>query len=438
MIRIIIIFILIIACISIFLYPYIPVIIYYAFAILQPQEVWFWACADLRVSFVPAVASIIAFIIQLSKGIEFKLIKHKELICMILLWLWMWLSTFWGAYPVRSYGMPTTNAGWILEYSNKMFIMAIIATYLIRERIALKLLVLSLILVTIYLIYWGNMQYITGAMYRCNILGRLNGPYNPAQGGAGVYTESNCFATLYVCMLPFLYGFFQYFKKIYFKIGILLIIILGWHCVFLTGSRGGLVGLVVTLMVLILRSKKKLWGVLLLVVLYLFFLWQGGALMKKRAGTIENYKTDKSAEERIVSWGLALKMMHDHPFFGVGLGNFIMARAKYGDPERLCTMSTPLQYGAECGIPAMLFFIGSIAFSILNLDKLRRFLLKRNMEEKDVSDLLAILNGLESSLIGYTVCGIFLSLLVFEPYMMLIALICILKNIVREELGVIT
>ncbi len=409
-------------CISSFIYPYIPVLAYYTLAILQPQAIWFWAFSGVRASYIAAIAAIIGFLVSFIRNPDFQAWKSKQIFCLLGLWLWMFLSMYFGAFPTRSFGAPYENASWLITTASKMFLIVFIAVYLIKTPKELKYLCWAIILSIAYLIYWGNMQYINGAIFH-NPLCRLKGPHDPFTG-AGVYYEENTFAMLFVTTLPFFYYFFQYEKNKLLKFFLLLLIPLGWHCIFLTGSRGGFLGLGITILYAALRSKKKLIGAGLIIALIVAFVWQGGSLMKKRAESIEGYHQDKSAVERLQSWRLGKQMMFDYPLFGVGLGNFIVARRVYGDSTKLIAMSTPIEFGAECGVPAMMLFLGLIGSCFLDLRRIRKQVGKS--EQDDL--LLTITNATECALVGFFICSLFLSLQVFEPFYLLVAMVVVLKN----------
>ena len=397
---------LILSYLSIFNYPCFPVIVYYLFAVLQPQAIWWWAFGTLRASFITALAAIIGFLFSFLQNPDFSPWKHKEVFCLLGLWLCIALSTVFGGFPCQFIGSNMFNAAWLLTELSKIFLMNLLCIYLIDDSKKILLLTIVVVISVIYLSYWGNMQYLTGAIWR-NPLGRLKGPHSLITG-AGVYKEENCFGMFFVVTLPFLYYFVLLLKNKWIRLFLLPWIPLGWSAIFLTASRGALLGLAVTILHVIVRFKQKFIGILLLIALIVFFIWQGGSVMKNRADTLDN--PESAGRLRLTSWQLALDMMRDYPIFGVGLGNFIKVRRKvYKDDRRLVAMNTPLQFGAECGIPAMLFLIGMTLFTIKDLKKLLIII--------DTNDILyPIASSLEGAIWGFMVCSFFLSANLYEPF----------------------
>ena len=427
MIIILLYFLLILSYLSIFNFPYFPILVYYLFAVLQPQAIWWWAFGTLRASFITALAAIIGFIISFLQNPDFSVWKHKEVFCLLALWLWVALSIFFGGLPCQFSGAANSNALWLITELSKMFLMSLICIYLIDDSKKILYLAIVIIVSVIYLSYWGNMQYLTGAIWR-NPLGRLKGPYSFITH-SGVYREENCFGMFFVTTLPFLYYFVLLLKNKWIRLFLLPWIPLGWSAIFLTASRGALLGLTVTVLHVVVRFKKKFIGILLVIALVVFFLWQGGSVMKQRADTLDN--PESAGRLRLTSWQLALDMMRDYPLFGIGLGNFMKARRLYGNNRRLIAMNTPLQFGAECGIPAMLFLIGMTFFALKDLLKLS------HMIDKD-SVLYPITLATEGSLWGVMVCGFFLSAHLYEPFYLFIAMAVILKNIVVNNYSTVS
>ena len=402
-------------------HPYFSVLVYYLFAVLQPQTIWWWAFGNLRASFITALAAIIGFLFSFLQNPDFSVWKHKEVFCLLALWLWIGLSILFGGLPCQFYGGANSNALWLITELSKIYLMVLICIYLIDTSDKIFYLSIIFIISVIYLSYWGNMQYLTGAIWR-NPLGRLNGPHT--LNGVGIYKEENVFGMFFVTSLPFLYYSVLLFKNKWIRLFLLPWIPLGWSAIFLTASRGALLGLAVTILHVIVRFKQKFIGILLLIALVVFFIWQGGSVMKNRADTLDNPET--AGRMRLTSWQLALDMMKDYPIFGVGLGNFMKARNElYGNSRRLIAMNTLLQFGAECGIPAMLFLIGMTIFALKDLNILMKSFNPNNI-------LYVITISVECSIWGFMVCGFFLSAHLYEPFYLFIAMTVSLKNILSS------
>jgi O-antigen ligase len=273
-----------------------------------------------------------------------------------------------------------------------------------------------IVFVGTYYIYWINNRYLSG------YYGRLGGPV-----GLNIrqYGDQNNFAMFFVISLPFIYYYGYTLKNVFFRYALWLIIPFGWHAIFLTGSRGGLLGLGVSLIPMILRSPKKIYGLLLLPAILIAFLWQGGPVMQERSATIfsEASEVDSSVQGRLDSWLAAAKMMSAHPITGVGVASFGMAYPdfSYADPKE--AHNTYFQIGAESGVVAalgyILFLLSTLKALWKNMAIDGQMLIKRSDEDNFCHYMN---DAVLSAWLGFGVCAMFLSLQLFEQFFYLAVL----------------
>ena len=183
----------------------------------------------------------------------------------------------------------------------------------------------------------------------------------------GAYADENSFAMLFVIGQPFLWYMAQGMKQRWLKYAIWLVIPFTWHAVFLTASRGGLIGIAVTTLFMAIRGKSKVLGFLLIPAFAGAYFWQAGDLMKERAGTIGEYRTETSASTRLEAWTAALGMVRDHPVTGVGLGSFGPAFPDYSDKKPREAHNTAFQISAESGAIAGVMYLLVVVVSIVAL-----------------------------------------------------------------------
>jgi probable O-glycosylation ligase (exosortase A-associated) len=129
----------------------------------------------------------------------------------------------------------------------------------------------------------------------------------------------------------------------------------------LTGSRGGLLGLLGGLLFLLWRSRNRLLlGLVGVVILGAGVLWMPEQY-KTRYSSIFSSTLDGSSSARLVTWGRGLRMIRDRPLTGVGLGCFGIANLTSYSPEglrsRLVAHSLYIQVPSEVGLfGALVFF----------------------------------------------------------------------------------
>ena len=225
----------------------------------------------------------------------------------------------------------------------------------------------------------------------------------------------------FVATIPFLFFLSFGLSKKYLKYLVLFFVPLGWHAVFLTGSRGGMLGLLCVTILTALRSPNKILKIILLPTLIVAFLWQGGELVKNRMDTLENYQVESSASSRIEAWSAALNMIKEHPVTGVGIGSFGQAFPDFSNKEPRIAHNTFLQLSSECGILTGSLFLFIIFYPIITLWKIANKL-KEDISDDQTRFIYLTSESCISSLLGFFVCSLFLSLHEYDIFYVLVAI----------------
>ena len=409
--------------------PWIGVVAAYVFVVLTPQCIWYWDFAGIRPVFWTLVPTLLGIIIAFVRGdLDITRLMSRQSLFILTLWFCFVLSSFAGPY-VNVNVHRVFQVAWVRGLVDNIFLLYFAAILLIDSEKKLKYLAAVMTLSTIYLIYWCNHQYLAHLQF-----GRIEGPGGIS--GGGTYTDQNAFAMLFVTGLPFLYYFGFYFANSLYRCALWLFLPLGWHAIFLTGSRGGLLGLCVTLLVITFRSSRKFMGVGLILLFVVAYQMEAGSLMKSRADTIDNYQHDGSAEGRIQAWNAAMKMIEDHPVTGVGLASFEPAFPHYSIHHPRATHNTFFQIAAESGLTAGITYLLMLFAILLDL-----WQTGSRMKREDAiyrGNFPYCLNeALLTAFIGFGVCAIFLPLGLYEMFYfmcaMAAALTCIVKRLATTE-----
>ena len=152
-------------------------------------------------------------------------------------------------------------------------------------------------------------------------------------------------------------------------------------------------------------------------------MWQAGDVMKNRSQTILEYREESSAASRLDAWDAAFKMITNHPITGVGLASFVRAFPDHSDKQPREAHNTFLQITAEAGILAGLMYCFIIFSSMIEIWKRSKKL--KAFDDKYRNRFLFLLNdAIFASILGYSVCSLFLSLHVYEIFYFL----CLLAN----------
>lgn len=407
--------------------PWIGVVCAYLIVVLQPQAVWFWAFEGVRPEqwvLVPTGIGIVLGLLR--REFDLSILASKKNLFFVILWLGFTLSYYCGQYTSASGPYRFDNADAVFALTNKMMILYFMASLSIDSAKKVKVLSAALCGSAVFLVYWANNQYFSGHLHG----ERLAGPTDVS--GGGIYHDENAFAMLFVVAQPFLWYAGWAMTRPWWRLLWWMLVPLCWHAVFLTASRGGLIGLAVTTFLIAFRSKRKLLAMALIPALVVAFVWQGGSQMRMRADTIGDYQQDYSAEGRLQAWKAASKMIVDHPFIGVGLASFGPAFPNYSTDRPREAHNTLLQITAESGILAGLMYLFVVIATITSLWTIGR---QRSDEDHPPDRLLSLI--CEANLVGFcglVICAIFLSLQVFEIFYLLNVIANAVVNLERRRL----
>ncbi|MGH8304823.1 MAG: O-antigen ligase family protein, partial [Steroidobacteraceae bacterium] len=389
--------------------PWIGVVCAYMVAVLTPQAVWFWDFEGVRPVLWVLLPTSIGIIVGLVRQqFDLAVMRQRTNRYVLVLWICLAISYYFGPYTHVGGPWRFDDADISFATMNKILLLYFMAGLCIDSELKLKTLFYAVAGSAVYLVYWANSQYLSG-----HVMGRLAGPVDLS--GLGIYSDENNFAMLFVVAQAFLWYLGSSFRQAPLRWGTWLIIPFCWHAVFLTASRGGLVGLAVTTLLIALRSRSRLLGLALIPAFLFVYEWQAGPLMKGRADTINQYQTDESAESRLQAWRAAGRMIAAHPLTGVGLASFGPAFPDYSHDHPREAHNTLLQITAQSGVLAGIMYVLIVLTSVTRL--WRNGNRMRVRDGPRYGDMQFCIN--EATLIalcGLVVCSIFLSLQEFEIF----------------------
>lgn len=285
-----------------------------------------------------------------------------------------------------------------------------------------------------------NFSYWTIAM-GCGCLSLLGVKYYIVCGGRAEFTggqldDANLLAHMLVMILPFF--FYKMFSKnkIEKNIAICLFPVV-LSCLIFTMSRGGFLGLLVVLILLVIRSKHKIKSFTLVSTIILLGILFAPQEFKERMRSIGHYKEDAAAMSRIAVWKAGIAMWRDYPLTGVGQDNFMYLVEKYCPLELKeqgvdffhVAHNTYITFLAEGGIFCLLFYLLIIFFNFKDLYRIR----KLSKEEVLGIQIHNLTYALEVGLAGSLVSAFFINRTDFEPFFWFTGLITTLKNIIKKE-----
>ncbi len=285
------------------------------------------------------------------------------------------------------------------DYLLKTIVIFIVFVNVVRSELRLKMLLWLVLAVSIYLSVNAIYDYQQGVFqvgaletYDARIIGRIK----------GLFENSNDLAMHLVTMIPIAValglsraGLFR--KLIYFGGAGLMA-----GAVIVTFSRGGFIGLVASLLVLVRRlgRKNRVATTGALVFAVIMFLALAPGAYSSRLSTIFNSSADLTASstQRTEVFKRSIWVALRYPLFGVGIGNF-----HHKSPRELATHNAYTQVAAEMGLAAMVVYI------LFQVHPLRRLKLIENQSysKPEQRRFYYLSVGLQAALVGYMVSSFF-------------------------------
>ncbi|OED38096.1 hypothetical protein AB833_20595 [Chromatiales bacterium (ex Bugula neritina AB1)] len=404
--------------------PWVGVLAYYTFAIMQAHHLWPEHFGDGRVSLIITASTLLGLCLAtVMKQVNWRILFTPYSLLVMLLIVMVNLSVHFSGFVFYADAASAKDIAGILtqaqviETFNKIMVFYIIASLLIDNRVKLEYCLYALAVVVLYYTFWANKIYLTGEFWRFGDNGRLNGPIN------SVYFDENYLGMLFVVATPLLYYIGVVRSNPIVKYAIWLTIPLSWHALFLTGSRGGILALAVTCIYLFFRSFNRTASIGITVTLVLAIIFQSGNLLTRIDDTIESSSeihAEEKLDPRLISWGVATEIMAEYPLFGVGVGNFINAFPKFSNTELHVAHNTYFQFSANCGIIAGLIYLWFFAIRIPTFRKSAAIEGSTEFPSGFKRDYLDDL--LNSMFLGFFVVAVFLDLMIYELLYFLILL----------------
>lgn len=181
------------------------------------------------------------------------------------------------------------------------------------------------------------------------------------------------------------------------------------YAIYLTHSRGALVGLSA---MLLLSFRKSLGSIRVFTLVGLLI---AVSVLTNLAGSRAYSVNEASAGGRIDVWSIGLEMFRAHPWFGVGYGQFIENSAEYG----LTAHNSFVLCLAELGLIGCFFWLALIVVTIRELHAADRAL-----HSEDSGEMRRLVIALRASLTGFLVCALFLSR-TYAPHLYLVLGLCV-------------
>ena len=247
----------------------------------------------------------------------------------------------------------------------------------------------------------------------------------------GIFANSNDLAYSLVILVP-LAAVLSFELRPRWRPFVWLIIAAYFATIFVTYSRGGMIGLFAVLAMFGLRQRTRFIrlatvGILVGGVIFLGYFWH-------RSQGFADLSSDATVNERLVTIKAGLAMFFDRPLLGVGIGGSVAAFPQYVPPElgfnkALVTHNTAVQALSETGIIGFTLFALFIGMALYDARQMTK-----NCALQGFPGLARLALALEVSLWGFVVCGISGGYVLSWFPFILVALISATKKLTVQNL----
>jgi hypothetical protein len=140
-----------------------------------------------------------------------------------------------------------------------------------------------------------------------------------------------------------------------------------------------------------------------------------------------SYGDQVSADAHRILRATGLDIIRQHPFFGIGLGNFKATTAELRVLASSSAMAhnTYLEYAAELGIPALLIFLGVLISTFFLLENVRKGTSEPFFRQ--------VALGLQAGLIGFAGSAFFLSAEYVKPFWLVVFISCCMPPLILAK-----
>lgn len=390
---------------SFFRGPALGLVVYYLFAVLRPNYLWWWALPP-GIAWSSYVGTAVIMSAVLLAGGAYRGGERTSLTAFVRLpHVALGVFAAWVLVTYLTAMNRDVSYPWMMEYV-KIFVMFGVAAVALRSLRDIWHVYLAALIAIIYIAYEINANYL------------LSGFIPIARSGYGGLDNNGAGLMLAMGVPMALFAAEAVGART--RIVLLMAVPVLLHAVLMSYSRGAMVALIAAFPLYLLRTKKRKQSVLAAVALAALVPILAGQEIRARFFSVQQYQEDASAQSRFDSWTAALKIARDYPVFGVGIRNANLLSYQYGaDQEGRTIHSQYLQLAADSGFPALGLYLLALGTCLLGLRQTRRAAGSRSAVERD--RVTAMANGVEGALVVFCIGGAFLSLEVFElPYILLL------------------
>jgi probable O-glycosylation ligase (exosortase A-associated) len=282
--------------------------------------------------------------------------------------------------------------------------------------------------------------------------GALDGLKFVASGGSHnaqtipKFGDNNHLAMVLLMVLPLAYYLIQNSKLRLARLGFSAAILLTVLAVVATHSRGGLIGLFAVAFWIVMQGRRKMWGLVLVLLCAFLVLKMAPDSWSERMGTIQEADKDQSFMERVTAWKVSSAIALAHPVFGGGFravqshpvwdkyahsqGILGFVESPVIERSGVAAHSMWFEVMGDLGFVGFFLFVALLVNAFLTRRAIRRLVKEQGVRARWAGDLADMLGA---SLFVYMVTGSSLSVAYFElPYICMMVMEVVRLQLVRQ------
>ena len=389
--------------------PHVGVLVWSWIGYMNPHRLTWGFAYDFSFALVVGLVTIGAWLFSRERK---TLPWHPLVLLLAAFAAWVSFTTLFAAYP--------DDAHWKWDRTIKIMLFnGFVTLGLITTRQRLDALIWVIVLSLGFFALKGALfTVLTGGIYR------LQGP------SGSFIADNNQFGMALLMAMPLVRYLQLTAPSRWMRLGLLMLLVCFLVAVLGTYSRGAVVGLAVTAIALLVKSRHRMRLALMAGLALAAAVQFMPEHWHERVASIFAYQEDASAQARIESWRYALEVAREHPVIGGGFEIFRGNEAATGAGYR-SAHSIYFETLGEHGWVGLGLFLALGLGAYLTARSVTRCA-RDDQELSWAADLAAMV---QVSIAAYAIAGLFLNLATFDLYYHLIAIIVITSALVRQRVA---
>ncbi|MES1925722.1 putative O-glycosylation ligase, exosortase A system-associated [Salinisphaera sp. T31B1] len=394
-----------------FMRPVVGLMLWILFSYMNPHRVAYGFATGFNWVMITALVTMIATMAHSDQRQPLRMTPVMVAMTLFLVWT--------GITALTAVEADMARTEWVRFF--KILLMAYFTLILVTDRQKLHWVLWTIVLSFGFWGFKGGLfTLMTGGSY--NVMGPIK----------SFFRDNNGFALVMCMSIPFMRYMQLHEPRKWCRIGLWVLMGLTAFSIIGTYSRGGLLALGVTSIMLLYKSRHRRSLILVMPILAIGLASFMPQQWYDRMNTIDQYEEDQSAQGRLDSWKFATNVAIANPLLGGGMRVWASSDMwnTYGPPgaKHRAIHSIFFEVLGEHGFVGFGLFVGMLATAWLSLARIR----KRTRGSPDTAWMGDLASMMQVSLLAYMAAGAFLPMPYFDLFYQMLAITAVL-NVLLER-----